>query len=105
MLKNAEDISALTIANDAEDVCASYFSSGVNGTIFQVSFSPDRYHFVRDITMESIPQEDSFNRLFEENRLYYYTGEYDGQTLAWYGYADEDLSGQETPFARYILFT
>ncbi|MBU0627015.1 hypothetical protein KKG31_06600 [Patescibacteria group bacterium] len=73
MLKDAEDISALTIANEAEDVCASYFSDSVNGTLFQVSFSPDRYHLISDIFLTSVAEEDSFNQLFEENRLYYYT--------------------------------
>jgi hypothetical protein len=46
-----------------------------------------------------------FDKLFEENRLYLYTGTSENQSLSWHGYEDENLSGDATYFARYLLFT
>ena len=104
VLKDADEIAALSLEN-AENVCASYFSDWVNWNVFQVSFDPDRYHFIQSVPVESSMEEDEFMQLFETHKLYYYTGESNNQSLAWYGYANDELEGEATSFARYLVFT
>lgn len=83
---------------EPDDACVNYFSSGVEGKVLLLGFSSSWYLSTR---MDSLV---SWNEaLFSAFRLYRFTDTVGWRELSWYGYTW--ANGQESFFARYIIFT
>lgn len=76
-----------------DTLCAGYFGSG-NMNIFSISFNPEYYFIVSNFSQEV----EDFDTMFQKYRVYYSTGE----NISWYW--ENSDTGEETFFARYILF-
>lgn len=83
---------------EIDDVCSSHFASGDAWAVFQFGFDP------RDYYWHTSTVSWSFDELFDQNALYYYTGKVWDITLFWYGHTQDWLEWSATPFARYIVF-
>ncbi|MFA5747516.1 MAG: prepilin-type N-terminal cleavage/methylation domain-containing protein [Candidatus Absconditabacterales bacterium] len=82
------------------NLCDGYFGSGIsNNKILQVSFDPKGY------IQTKRGDNSDFNNNFSGNRLYFFTGIINGSNIFRYGNENNLFSGEQTFFARYILFT
>ena len=83
---------------EPDQACMSYFSSGVAGSIVLLGLASSGYFF-----MDTKPLASWASELFDQSRLYHFTQDIQWKSLSWYGYTWDH--GQESFFARYILFT
>jgi hypothetical protein len=87
-LKPKGDINVNDIGTATDEICAFHFASGDANTVYQFAFSTGDYYSYAP----SMSESGAFDQLFENNRLYYYTGQIGDHTMFWYGYAQEEGS-------------
>ncbi|MFZ2150826.1 MAG: prepilin-type N-terminal cleavage/methylation domain-containing protein [Candidatus Absconditicoccaceae bacterium] len=73
--------------------CDGYFASGLQGKYIQISFNPNEYSKLIWTGLNT----------FENNRLYYHSGNIEGNNIFWYDHNSNN--GEKTIFSRYIVFT
>ena len=85
------------ILENENQICTGYFGSG--DQLLQLSFDKDNYYY-QNISEYS----DTFDDLFDNNKLCKFTWDIWGTSMSWYAYCVQN-SWEPTFFARYLSFT